>query len=197
MRILLVIILILLSAYQSPGPDLHSWLIGHNSSLSVNGSSNVNSFTCDVREYMRTDTLWCMQDERNNRYVFTSSSMLRLDIRKFDCHHKYITADFRKMLKADVYPTLIIRFLSLEPIRHGTTVKGQVLVELAGKKKIMDVVYQCEQLASGQMHLTGTRTMRFPDFELEPPKKIGGLIRIRDDIDVQFNLYFRKLHSSS
>jgi hypothetical protein len=195
MRILLVTILIFLSAYQSPGPDLSSWLIEHNSSLRINGSSNINSFTCDVKEYLREDTLWCMQNDKNGKYVFTSNSMLRLDIRKFDCHHKYITADFRKMVKADVYPTLMIRFLSLDPIRHGSTVKGQVLVELAGKKKIMDVVSQCEQLASGQMHLTGTRSMRFPDFELEPPKKIGGLIRIREDIDVQFNLYFRKLHS--
>jgi hypothetical protein len=195
MRILLVTILIFLSSYQSPGPDLSSWLIEHNSSLQINGSSNINSFTCDVKEYLRQDTLWCLQDERNSRYVFTSNSMLRLDIRRFDCHHKYITADFRKMVKADVYPTLIIRFLSLDPIKHGSTVKGQVLVELAGKKKIMDVEYACEQLASGQMHLTGTRSMRFPDFELEPPKKIGGLIRIKEDINVQFNLYFRKLHS--
>lgn len=197
MRSLFVIILISLSSYRSPGPDLSTWLIEQNSSLRINGSSNVNSFTCDVKEYLRADTLWCLQEERNSKYIFTSNSMLRLEIRKFDCHHKYITADFRKMVKADAYPTLIIRFLSLDPIRHGATVKGQVLVELAGKKKIMDVMYQCEQLPSGQMHLTGNRTMRFPDFELEPPKKIGGLIRIREDIDVQFNLYFRKLHSSS
>jgi hypothetical protein len=195
MRTLLITILTCLSSFQTKSPVIGSWLIEHTSTLSINGSSNINMFTCDITEYLRSDTLWGMQDQKSSKYVFTSQSMLAVEVRQFDCHHKYITSDFRKMLKSDAYPSLVIRFLSLDEIRPGATVRGQVMVELAGKRKIMDVSYQCTQPVKDQVCLKGVKQMRFSDFELVPPKKIGGLIRINEDISVTFNLFFRKLHS--
>jgi hypothetical protein len=146
-------------------------------------------------EYVKPDTLRALMEQGKTRYAFTSNSDLSVEIRRFDCHHKYITSDFRKMLKADVYPCLVIRFLSLDEIRSGMVVKGQVLVELAGKKKVMDVSYSCIQSTPDQFRLRGVRVMKFSDFALEPPRKIGGLIRINEEIKVNFNLNFRKLHS--
>lgn len=195
MRALWLTILISLASFQTKGPVIGSWLIERTSTLSINGSSNINTFTCNITEYLRSDTLWGMQDQKSSKYVFTSQSMLAVEVRQFDCHQKYITSDFRKMLRSDTYPSLVIRFLSLEEIRPGATVRGQVMVELAGKRKIMEVVYECSQPVKDQVCLKGEKQMRFSDFELVPPKKIGGLIRINEDISVTFNLHFRKLHS--
>jgi hypothetical protein len=71
-------------------------------------------------------------------------------------------------------------------------VKGQVQVELAGKKKTMDISYHCTETSPQHIRLQGCKNMNFSDFELKPPRKIGGLIRINEDIKVNFNLFFQK-----
>lgn len=193
MRFLLLTILICFSSFQSRNVT-GNWVIERNSTLAIDGSSNINKFTCDIREYVKTDTLRSVSDEARKKYFFTNS-LLSVDIKKFDCHHKYITSDFRKMLKADAYPNLVIRFISLEEFHHDGVVKGLVEIELAGKKKRMEVNYNSFHIGANQLRLEGIKLMKFSDFELEAPRKIGGLIKINEEIKVHFNLYFRKLNS--
>jgi hypothetical protein len=167
-------------------------VIERNSTLAIDGSSNINKFTCDVVEYLRSDTLKHVSDDLSRKFIFTNSH-LSIDIKRFDCHQKFITADFRKMLKVDKYPDLQIHFVSLDEFQKDGTVAGVVIIELAGVRRRMDVVYNCKTIGGNQLKLEGQKLMRFADFALEPPKKIGGLIRINEEINVHFNLYFRKI----
>ena len=195
MRFILLIILTLFSAFQSKNPNGGFLVVEKNSYIGIDASSNINEFTCDIREYVRTDTLHGSTDHGKGKYIFTTNSSLSVEVKDFDCHHKYITSDFRKMLKADTYPFLVIRFLNLDEFRNGKEVKGQVQVELAGKKKTMDISYHCTETSPQHIRLQGFKSMKFSDFELKPPRKIGGLIRINEDIKVNFNLFFKKLNS--
>ena len=195
MRFILLTILILSTSFQTKNPILGSWVVEKASYLGIDGSSNINEFTCDIQEYLKMDTLRGMTDRDKGKYLFTTNSHLSVDIRRFDCHQKYITSDFRKMLKAEQYPCIVIRFLTLDEFRNGAVVKGQVIVELAGKKKVMDIAYNCSELTPDRVKLQGSKVMKFSDFDLVAPRKIGGLIRINEEIKVNFNLYFRKLNS--
>ncbi len=40
------------------------WLINENSSLLVNGTTNVNKFSCDISHYDHTDTLEINQSDK-------------------------------------------------------------------------------------------------------------------------------------
>ena len=193
MRFLLFILLVCFSSFQSRNVA-GSWVIERNSTLAIDGSSNINKFTCDIREYVKTDTLRSVNDLARRKFIFQNSH-LSVDIKRFDCHHKYITSDFRKMLKSDDYPQLVIRFISLDEFHKDGIVKGLVEIELAGKRKRMEINYNCSHIGANQLRLQGVKLMKFSDFELEAPKKIGGLIRINEEIVVNFNLFFRKLNS--
>lgn len=193
MRLLLFIFLVCLSSFQSRNVA-GSWVIERNSTLAIDGSSNINKFTCDIQEYVKPDTLKAVNDQSRKRYMF-NNSQLSVDIKRFDCHQKYITSDFRKMLKADDYPSLVIRFISLDDFSQDGVVKGLVDIELAGKKKRMELNYNCSHVGANQLRLQGVKKMMFSDFELVPPRKIGGLIKINEEIIVNFNLFFRKINS--
>ncbi|MDP4246198.1 MAG: YceI family protein, partial [Bacteroidota bacterium] len=60
---------------------------------------------------------------------------------------------------------------------------------LAGITKEMDINYTACNLAVGQLSLTGTRQMKFSDFGLTPPRKLGGMIRTNDIVDIEFHLH--------
>lgn len=141
MRFLLLIILTCCTSFTLNSTDNSGvWVIERSSSLAIDGSSNVNEFTCSIHEYLQCDTLWNTVDAGRKRMTFRKSR-LNVEIRRFDCMHKYITADFRKMLMTDKYPYLTIEFISLDELKTGGFVRGIVDIELAGRKKRMEIIY--------------------------------------------------------
>lgn len=182
-----------LTAFSIPqSSGINGWVIDRSSKLSIAGSSNINSFICDITEYVNPDTLHYEKDLKAKRLLFRNSS-LSVDVKRFDCHQNYITGDFRKMLKADKYPAIRISFISLDEPQESGNVRGQVEIELAGQKKIMEIMYRCTYFGNNQVHLEGTKAMKFSDFNLEAPRKLAGLIRINEEINVSFQLFFRKI----
>ena len=172
--------------------NILKWIVEKNSTLRVNGKSNVNSFSCNMKEYTKVDTLICTSDP-GKPVNFTGS--IQMEILSFDCNSEMITKDLRKTLKADQYPKMTIRFISLEymPLLQNKTelVKGWVEVELAGIVKRFELVYSFLQSGATNIKMNGGRTFRFSDFKLSPPKKFAGLIKIKDDFDVHFQLTLR------
>lgn len=181
----------------SPLPATPSWVVERGSWLSIEGSSNVNHFTCEVRQYLLADTLRWVRDERTRKLMFRNSAV-RIDVQQFDCHHKFITVDLKKTLKASQYPYLRIHFMSIEDltwVQEGATVRGQLIIELAGVRKPVDIEYKVLHGQGGRFRLNGSKHLRLTDFHLQPPSKLAGLIRINEDIRVNFELQFRPIES--
>jgi hypothetical protein len=198
MKWLCCIFLILFSdpaGADKKAPGMKAWVIEKNSSLIIKGSSNINEFTCNVKQYMNQDTLVFFTDEKGKRLVFQRSA-LTVEVSQFDCHHKFITADLRKTLKYQQYPNMKIHFISMEDptvVNQGHSVKGIVDIELAGVVRRMELVYAVSNQHDKYIDLTGSRQMHFSDFKLVPPKKMAGLIKINEDILVKVQLKFRKI----
>lgn len=174
-----------------PAPP--AWVVESGSMLNIEGSSNVNQFTCNMLQYLQADTLRWVRDDKARKLWFRNSAV-NIDVAQFDCHHKFITADLRKTLKANKYPYLRIHFLSMDDltwVQEGQLVRGQVNIELAGVQKRFDMEYMVIHEQGNRFRLRGSRQMHFNDFNLEPPSKLAGLIRIDQQIKVNFELLFR------
>jgi hypothetical protein len=167
------------------------WIVQPNSSICVEGASNVNNFRCDIIKYDQPDTLtWYEEGEPVKKVKMLGA--LTVNLLAFDCHSRLITNDLRKTLKADVYPRLIIHFISLErgPVFNGNTdiIKGWVNVELAGVTRKFEILYSFINTGSPAITLNGGRIFRFSDFNLKAPKKFAGIIHIKDEFSVNFRL---------
>src|SRR5271163_4861747 len=90
------------------------WLISENSSLSVNGSTNIDKFSCDIPNCDQSDTLTVWKSEKG--IVLTGS--INPAVLSFDCHKAMMTRDLQKTLQAKKYPRIHIRFLSLSELPH-------------------------------------------------------------------------------
>ncbi|MDB5198895.1 MAG: hypothetical protein JWO92_858 [Chitinophagaceae bacterium] len=170
------------------------WVVDKNSTLRVEGRTNINSFTCNINEYAKKDTIICVNDPAKP-VSFTGE--IQMNILSFNCHSSMITKGLRKTLKADEYPTMTIRFISLQfmPLLQNKIelIKGWVEVQLAGVVKRFELSYSFLQSGSVYIQLNGGRSFRFSDFKLSPPRKFGGLIKIKDDFDVNFQLVLRTI----
>ena len=174
---------------------LQKWVVEKNSALNIQGATNVNNFQCDVTEYLRADTLFYTSNEQAKKLNFTNSS-LTVDIKRFDCHSKLITSDFKSTLRADENPTFKITFQSLDQFANpcdNQVINGIVDVGLTGITKRTQISYIINTLPGNRITLTGSHIFYFSDFNLKAPRKFGGLIRTKDQIKVNFRLFFKAI----
>ena len=175
--------------------DQVRWVVIQSSSLSVNGSTNINKFACVIPAYGRTDTLTVSKSKKNEGVTFSGS--IGLNISSFDCHISAMTKQLQKTLKEKQFPVLHIRFISLSKLPDLTTgpeaIKGLVEIEIAGVSKRFEISYRINLDEQKTIHLLGSRVINFSDFNLIPPKKLGGMIKTKDELSVEFYLNIKAI----
>ncbi len=170
-------------------PSMRStkWVIIQNSNLTINGSTNVNTFSCAILSYQKTDTITINRE--NNQVLLTG--VLSLNAKDFECNNAMMTHQFRKILKTNEFPLLYIKFISLKEFPSSNQrirqIKGLVSIKIAGVTKHYEICYEFEFLNNGLV-LRGSQAVNFSDFKLLAPQRIGKLIKTKDELNVGFEL---------
>ena len=175
--------------------NITKWVIVGGCSLKVDGATNINNFTCGINNYSNPDTI--IVDRRNNQKVQLNGS-IQLDVQNFDCRNPVMTADLRKTLKVKEFPKLTVRFVSIDRYPNANAgneiTQGSVIIELAGISKRVDVDYKVAASNNNFINLVGSRRIHFSDFNIIPPRKLGGMIKTNDELSVEFNLKMKVLN---
>jgi hypothetical protein len=169
--------------------SITSWVVMQGSSLSVNGSTNISNFQCEIANYSMPDTLTCIKSSKAQSLAMNGK--LNLDIESFDCHNKMMTNDLRKTLKSKTFPKLTIRFISINGypnFKSPVKIIGVVDIGLAGVVKRFEINYVFSEDDTNIVHLKGDRNILFSDFNLIAPSKLGGVIKAKDELQVAFKL---------
>ncbi len=196
MRVHLVVIALLLVNPVFNLPDAKvTWVIMQGSSLTVNGSTNINTFQCDIANYDLPDTVTCFKLLQRGA-VLPMTGKLNLSIDAFDCHNKMMTSDLRKTLKAKDFPILSVRFITINSFpdfKNPIKITGIVDIGLAGVSKKFEINYYFTADDKQQVHLKGDQKIYFSDFNLNPPSKLGGMIKAKDELLVVFKLNLKPI----
>lgn len=191
--LLLVLLSALLSSFSgSNAPESflrHRFIVLPNSSLSIQGKTNVNQFVCAIARYCGADTLVIRETPKQKPVI--QKGFVGLEASTFDCGMAPMTHDFSKTLKADRYPTIGIEFKSFERVPDLTCTEDKfnalIAISMAGITKdfYMPCVFQAN---SGAIFLKGERNFTFGDFNLKAPQRMMGLIKVDERLNVSFNL---------
>lgn len=192
-RYFLICLVFLLSGFEKPMSE-YEWTVMRSSKLAVNGSTNVNKFKCDVSEYVPIDTIGCHKMYLKEK-GYTMYGGLKIDVTGFNCHNPMMTADLRKTLKAKEHPKLFVRFLNIARLpelkQHAEQIPGWAEIEIAGVIKRMDMMYSVSSPNSDLVILKGKRQVLFSDFDIKPPTRLGGIVRVNNELDVEFTLHLK------
>jgi hypothetical protein len=186
--LLYLIVLLVTTGFNNSDP-IAAWVVMQGSSLTVNGSTNVSNFQCEIADYSLPDTLTCIKS--NKAQSLPMNGKLNLDIESFDCHNKMMTNDLRKTLKSKAFPKLTVRFISINSypnFKTPTKIIGVVDIGLAGVVKRFEINYLFTQDDASVVHLKGNRNILFSEFNLIAPSKLGGVIKAKDELQVEFKL---------
>jgi hypothetical protein len=190
-----ILLFFISSAFLASDADLvHRLIVLPASKLSIDGKTNVNSFTCAIAQYAGTDTLVLHEGGKNTRPVFVKGSV-GLDASTFDCGMAIMTSDFRKTINSNKYPAIVIDFISFERTpsyeQKEENFKGILKISLAGVTRLFEVDCFIETKPNGLIHLKGGRNFTFTDFGLKPPSRMMGTVKVKEDLTVRFHLVLK------
>jgi hypothetical protein len=187
-RFTFFILLNLLMVFHASSREvLRYWNVSGASTMNILGSSNVNTFSCGSGFFSGQNVL---SEVHYNGQNYLSGEII-IDVKAFDCQNRIMNNDFQNTLQADNYPEIRIEFLELKETsrrRENSVAEGWVEITIAGKNRRYPVVCEIKSIDENQSILIGKQIFLFSDFGLEPPQKAFGMVRVNNEITVEFKL---------
>jgi hypothetical protein len=174
------------SVYAQQTQQVNSVILD-DSKLTINGTSNVNDFECIYDEEFEEDTL-SHTINIDEAIAEVEGEQLVLVVDSFDCGKRGINRDFRNTLKSDVYPTIELDLKKVIRV-PGEPISAEVDITLAGVTKSYLVEFgEVKFYEEGFVEVLGTQPVQMSDFGIEPPRALFGLIKVNDELDINFTL---------
>jgi hypothetical protein len=163
-----------------------------SSVLYLTGDTNVKGFTCQCEQKFEPLS-YQMEQRGESNYQFSATHM-RIPIRSLNCGNRMMNRDLFAVLKADQYPNIVIEPLSFDipqlPTDTHTWVEltAKTRVSLAGVTKAIVLPVKICRLSDERWKIRSYKTLCMHDFGIDPPTAMAGLIKVRDEIDIHFDL---------
>lgn len=161
-----------------------TFMILPQSELMISGDTNISGFSCNFNARM-LPTNCAVTYRRNGEAIAFSNAVLVLNNRGFDCGNKQINKDFHDLLQTEEYPSIELELKKISPGSANSPL-AQVIISIAGEKRVYEVPVKV--LANPETCFSGILKLDINDFGLQPPKKAFGLIKVKEEIKINFNL---------
>ena len=167
-----------------------------SSILEVNGKTNINSFSCTSRERALRGKL-SYQLEAETTTINFQNTKLKIAIQQLDCGAKAINKDLHKALQSDGYPNItidLIQLFNLECKNLGNCdswvnfeAVADIIIVCTSKSVYIPV--QVKKLDDFSYRIRGSKNLELCDFGIEPPTAMMGLIKVKNKIEINFDLF--------
>lgn len=101
----------------------------------------------------------------------------------FDCGNKIMTKDLQATVKIKQFPNSTVCIKDIRSV--GKNYKCNLTFLITNKT----IQYKDFILYADDNKIQGSLNLKFSDIELEPPTKMAGLIKVKDEIVINFSLY--------
>ena len=192
-KVLLAFLCVLMLAFTSYKSDykMTSCIIEDNSKLGIIGSTNVSTFSCNLNFDNVNSKVKALYQKIGSKIKF-QDAYLEFSNTCFDCGNKLMNKDFLEMLDTKNYPniTLDLKEITKNP-KKANEVIALVNISLAGHSKFYSIWLNTEQ--GNMLKASGCLSLKLSDFNLEPPKKVLGLVVVEDAIEIALDLNIKTL----
>jgi len=173
MRVLLAIFLVLLNPIKEERE-----VVVTKKTITVSGQTSIGGFNCEYERNSLKDTLLIDASRVNAELIFD------IPVQDFSCGNFLLNRDFRKTIKAEHYPHARVKVKNIKS-NYGHY-SCDLNVHIVGKELIYNEL-PLKRTANG---ITANLVIGFNELDLEAPKKLGGLVKVEEELLLEFSLSF-------
>lgn len=165
--------------------ETSSVIIKERSTLLIKGESNINNFSClyDNDEIKKTIPIKYTVEGDKIRF---DKTVLLLNNTFFDCGGNGINRDLRKTLNTEDYPQIALTLNEIEKTEDPSKINAEIAIKIAGISHNYRI--PIEIIKNQNLIVNGQLKIKLTDFNLNPPKKLFGIIAVDNKIEITFNL---------
>jgi hypothetical protein len=161
------------------------------------GSSNIRSYTCDAKQVYVSAQAAPEEFARTKEdgVPAVRIAALSVPVRSLDCGIAKQNRDLYETVDAEHHPDIsfTLNYYKLESVAPVRRVRINGSLRIAGVERDYIVNGTVAPGPDGGWILRGDRSLNVRDFGIKPPRRFLGILRVRDEITVHFELVVRPL----
>lgn len=143
--------------------------------IEITGTSTVGKYNCS-NLFSTRDTVYLNSIKKN---IFNTE----IKMSNFDCGNKIMTKDLQGTVKIKQFPNSTVCIRDIRQVGKNYKCSLNFLITNKTLKYKDFILYNDADKIQGSLNL------KFSDIELEPPTKMAGLIKVKDELVINFSLY--------
>ncbi len=163
----------------------------------LTGSSNIRGFICRATQVNLS--VEAAPDEfaraKEDSLPAVRSAALQVPVRSLDCGIGLQNAHLFETLDATNQPSISFSLAGyvIGRSQPGSNVRMDGLLRIAGRERSMVIRGNVVRSAEGHLILRGERMIDMRSFGIKPPRRFLGLLRVRNEVTVHFEVTVRPL----
>lgn len=166
------------------------------SEVFIHVKSNISDFTLSFSFEDHEDriVLESISTDTDTEYKIQSIT-LNIPIEKFKCDNGILKNEFKKTMKADTYPDILVHLDHVIISGQSNFIQSDLMAQITagGIQKPQTVHYNVKSLCNGQVTMQGSVELDLKEYNMEIKKKLFGLVQVDQTINIDF-LFKLALH---
>ena len=159
----------------------------------IQGEASIKSFTCVVNR-VEGEARMNSDRERLSTSADEHQVTVTVPVSAFDCGKEGMTEDLQETLHMEDHPKIRFELVHARagPVTDSSAQWQNIEVlgplTIAGTKRLLRYHAVGRTYGSNYARARGCKTIKMTYFDIQPPTKAFGLIKVDDQIDVKFDL---------
>ncbi len=159
--------------------------------INIVGSTNLNQF--EFRMDFPLNQIFSVNNESLAAEKTKGLYEIPLPVAGFEANNQMLYRNFQALLKANVYPSIIIGigYHQLLDFLNGENYTVQkIKITMAGITREYPVSCTVNSCSENLVYITGYKHIKLTDFDIDPPERFQGLIKVENDVMINFGFVF-------
>lgn len=164
-----------------------------SSTFTIYGTTNVNAFECELAQNIPHKPIVVYSKSTDHDINFDGLTMA-YPIKDFDCGLEAMSDDLKLTLKSKEFPELYLTINSIHIKQESQEIEklkviSSVTIKIAGISRTTTIEEgMVINHSEDALTLSGKQQMTMKDFNIEPPTKFFGMVKVNNDLSVGFTI---------
>lgn len=182
----LIVFAAALALAAAVSPDAGDALQSHE--VNIYGSANIKSWSAKVHQLNVISELLV----EDGQLTEIRKVRVEIDVEAIEgSDGRAMTRDLHETFNKENHPRIVFELkeiLELEAVENGYRIRASGELSMAGHTRTIELEVDGEVLDDEKIEFSGTKTMLMTDWEMSPPTALLGVLRTRDEVEVEFRI---------
>lgn len=179
-------------------PGSYTLEIDNESFVRIKGRTNVSTFECAYNSELSSKLFQVGAKKGVDGATCFDDAVIQLSTGSFDCGLREMTKDFQQLLEEKEHPymTMDVQCMASDLIGGNLIHESEVKLTIAGVSNFYKIPFKTRR-DEATIYCSGSKKIAIEDFNIVPPTKLFGLIKVHDVIKIEFHIVIKFDKSAS